>query len=487
MRVASIIIENLIIAQQQIAKVQPFADIIELRLDYLTEFNLAEIRKLREKISLPVLFTVRKQTHGGKCKLPETERLTLIQQLATLTPEYIDLEIEVPIEFSTQLLVDYPQIKLIRSYHNFSETPADLFALFQQMQHTNFSIIKIATFAKSISDTLRLLIFLQEVNQKYLVAGMGMGEYGQISRILAPVVGSPLIYGSVDAESVAAPGQLTLEELSNIYRVQLLNRSSKIYALLGDPVDGSIGHFFHNKAFAERHENAVYVKIKIADNMLAEAIPLFKLLPFAGFSVTMPHKETVVPFIDQLEGVAKAIGVVNTIKCLDNKFIGFNTDAVAGVEVLSGKRSLKNSQVLILGAGGSAKAIAYALHEQGAKITICNRTIQSAKIFTDKFAMQCIGFEQLFAQVKMGYDVIINTLPVAAFNEQIQALSVEKIHASACKKPLALDIVYQSKTTPFIQLAQIAGWDYLEGETFYISQALAQLTIWLGVLGKKMS
>lgn len=282
MRVASIIANNIFIAQSQIAQAAAFADIIELRLDYWAQpLDMAVVAKLRSSISLPVMFTLRKASHGGQQEMDKQQRLSSIKELAKLAPDYMDLEWDTPIDLVTALRNAYPNIKLIGSYHNFTETPTDLKQLFRQIYQPVYHLIKIATMANSIGDTLRLLLFLQEHSQQYPMIGMAMGEYGQVSRILAPVVGSYFSYGSIDAVSVAAPGQLTLADLTSIYRIHLLNRQTSVYALLGDPVAHSRGHLYHNAAFAQMQQNSVYVKLLAPSQQLEQAMPLLRQLPFA--------------------------------------------------------------------------------------------------------------------------------------------------------------------------------------------------------------
>lgn len=477
MRIASIICEDLTLSRLQIAKALPFCDGIELRLDYLKEIDILEIEKLRHEIACPVIFTLRKKSQGGKCDLPERERLLIVQQLAFLLPDYIDLEFDTPPEFLAMLKEDYPSIQLIGSYHDFTQTPDNLEGLFQALYNPAFAIFKLATYANNLCDTLRLLIFLQNTSQRYRIIGMAMGEYGQASRILAPVVGSLMTYGCVDEVSSAAPGQLTLSEMTDIYRVHLLNRKTTIYALLGATIVQSPGHLFHNRAFKKLGKNAVYVKLKLAPEMLAEAMLLFRQLPFFGFSVTIPHKETVVEFLDEVFDNAKVIHAVNTVKKEGEKYLGFNTDGVASVDVLSEKINIKDKEILILGAGGSAKAIAHALLTNGAKVTLCNRTLQRAKTFTEQYGGEAIDFSALFALQQLPYTIIINTLPADAFTEQCGDW---KIPLTTDSKNIAMDIVLKPLDTLFLQRASAVGYFCITGDALFKGQAERQLRIWFG-------
>ncbi len=475
MRVASIISNDITQMQAQIAQALPFADVIELRLDYLSEVNPSAIAQLRQQITLPVIFTLRKVSQGGKCTMPEQQRLFVIQQLAMLLPDYLDLEYDVPVEFANIIHSDYPAIQLIRSYHDFSQTPEDLPALFNSLQHPSFASIKIATHANTPSDALRLLIFIQTITRKHQVTGIAMGEYGQVSRIIAPVVGSLFTYGSVDDDVSAAPGQLTLKELTETYRVHTLNRETQIYALLGHPVSQSPGHIFHNQAFTRLNKNAVYVKLNIAPEYLSTTVPLLKQLPFAGFSVTIPHKETMLQYVDELVDDAQEIHALNTIRQRDNRYQAFNTDGVAAADVLTKKMALSGKPILILGAGGSAIAIAYALMRQGAMVTLCNRTLARAEQFVQRHGGAAIDFATLFSSQQLPYHVIINTLPANAFNQQCAEWQLPR---AATDTAIAMDIVLKPLDTLFLQKARAVGYDCIGGDALYVGQALRQLQLW---------
>ncbi len=478
-RVASIIEKNCVAASSQINQISPYADIIELRFDYWLELNLTEIAILREQITLPVIFTLRTQAQGGYCSLSETERLDFIRQLATLAPDYVDLEYNVAAEFISELKRDFPKIQIIGSYHDFNSTPDSLAALWQAIYQPLFHIFKIATFAHSICDSLRLMLFTQEYSQHHRLITMAMGEYGQVSRITGKIVGSLFTYGSVDTNTSAAPGQLSLAELTDIYRVQTLNSQTQIYALLGNPISQSPGHIVHNQMFALLQKNAVYVKLRVAQEDLKTAVSLLRQLPFAGFSVTIPHKEQIVQELDVLSEEAQIIHVVNTIKRQNNQYQGYNTDGSGAADVLATKFSLAKRRILILGAGGSAKAIAYALLEHDAAITMCNRNRARAETFTAQYGGVTIDFPSLFAMSSLDFDVMVNTLPGEAFAELCQNWQIPPAKGP---ESIAMDIVLKPLDTLFLQKAKHAGWSCISGDALFAAQGLRQLEIWFDLV-----
>lgn len=476
LRVAVITGHDRLGAEKQIQQAMPSADAVELRLDYWKILNLEELADLRRRITLPVIFTLRKQSQGGGCAMPETQRLALLHQLAALSPEYMDVEYDVPGDWLSAFRCQYPSVQLIGSYHDFTATPDDLTQLLPMVANPLFDIVKIATFAHTICDTLRLLIFLRAVSERQRVIGMAMGEYGQITRILAPIAGSLFTYGCLNTESASAPGQLTLAELTDIYRVHLLNRDTAIYALLGDPIAQSPGHLVHNRAFALLKENAVYVKCRVAAGELTQAMSLLRKLPFFGMSVTIPHKETIVPFLDKLIAEAADMRIVNTIKREQDRYEGFNTDAAGAADVLETIAPLINQRCLILGAGGSAKAIAHILLTKGNAVTLCNRTLSRALDFTQLFGGKAIDFATLFSLQEFPYDIVINTLPATAYAQQCADWKIPRVTHG-----IAMDIVLKPLETPFIQSAKTAGWRCLTGDALFNAQALRQLKIWFNL------
>lgn len=202
-------------ARQQIQTALPYAEGIELRLDYWESSHFNDIKTLRQEFSLPMIFTLRKKSQGGLYQHDEIQRLKNITTLCELEPDYFDLECDIPKTFAQAIHATHPKIKLICSYHNFNETPHDLSTVLQNMQQSCFHIYKIATHANSTDDANRMLQFAKE-NQKIPMIGICMGELGKSTRILGPSVGNVMNYGCIDRSLATAPGQLTLEELSRI-------------------------------------------------------------------------------------------------------------------------------------------------------------------------------------------------------------------------------------------------------------------------------
>ncbi len=443
-------------------------DLLELRLDFCEDLNLEELAKI--KLPKPVLFTLRHQGQGGKYTAEPKERLALWLQLLALKPDYIDLESDFGDENILSIAKHYETSKIILSHHNFDNTPVnkELEATISKMQGLlPRAIYKIAAKANSTLDTLRMLALSKKYKGQLI--GISMGELGETSRILTPVLGAGFSYTPIDESS--APGQLAIQTLMNTYNFKSLTPTTKIYGLLGNPVKHSIGHIFHNK----RNTNAVYVKWCIAPEELTEAFTLLKEIEVQGLSLTMPLKESCLPLLDKLEETAKHIGAVNTIVVQNHIWTGHNTDGAGTLQAL--QTSLAEKSVFVLGAGGAARAIIYTAATQAAKVLVFNRTLAKAKAMAEEFMqnnkqlcqIEAYALESLETMAKeQGYDLLVNTLPSTT-----EAMPDDVFLAGKT----VMDITY-SHHSQFLEQAEKKNCKTFDGKSMFIEQALLQRKLW---------
>jgi 3-dehydroquinate dehydratase/shikimate dehydrogenase len=451
MLITVIQVKNYSIARQQVKQAASLTDGIELRLDYWPEVNIQAISALRCEYSLPMIFTLRRHDQGGAYVYSENERLETIRRLCQCCPDYFDLEYDISSDFVQEIKTAFPQIKLIGSYHNFKETPSDLTGILNSMQLMNFDYYKIATMAQGTLDALQMLLWITQQKNPRLT-GLCMGEQGQCTRILAPIVGCVFKYACIESKHATALGQLTLESLRSDYHLHKLNSDSNIYALIGDPIQQSIGHIAHNIAIRFLHKNAVYVKLKVTQAELRQVLTICRQLPFVGFSVTMPLKEMILPFLDEIEEAAYALKVINTI----SKYVGFNTDGLGAINALSALGDVSQQKLVILGAGGAARAIAYAAVQKNASVIILNRTLAKAKKLADELGCAYAPLNQ-WGSYCLGsdYNVIVNTIP--------EQTLVKKIKSSPNR--IVMNLVYSESACPL-------------GYAMYVHQALLQIKHW---------
>ena len=450
----------------QIVLAQQYADLVELRLDHFHLMDKAALTRLRTDFSIPMIFTLRSHQQGGKYKDSEELRLQEIKALAALNPEYLDLESHVPTQFLDDITANHPDIKLIISHHDFTKTPHDLDVILQKMQMCAAHHYKIAVHSENSLDTLRLLTWAKDGHKK--IIPISMGKHGQCSRILGPIVGSPICYATIDEKLVTAPGQLTAKTLSDVYRYHTLNPNSLLWGLIGDPIDSSTSDIIHNHMFKKIGIDGVYIKMQLSAQDLSEFFQLIKKLPFRGLSVTMPLKEAVIPYIDIIDPQAKEIKAVNTLLFDKLNVCGFNTDGFGALNAIERQCSVKNKKIVIIGAGGAAKAIAFEACRRGGEVTILNRDAKKALQLATQ--LNCIGkgLEHMSSCFQNGYDIIINSTPAEM---PIDPLFIRS-------ESLVMDIKSRPKETPFIKAAQEKDCRIVYGYQMFIEQAIGQYNIW---------
>ncbi|MBX9703370.1 MAG: type I 3-dehydroquinate dehydratase, partial [Silvanigrellaceae bacterium] len=406
-------------------------DILEIRLDFIQDIhiNLDNIKQnlIPQKIIFPIILTLRSSQEGGFYSGGEEQRRAIIWELAeTLQPAFIDLEASIDAHWLSSFQAHYPKIKIILSYHNFKGTDKNISEILSMMQQkANASFYKIALYTHSTLEALELLCFLNDVNDNKKIILIPMGEKGKSCRILTPIFGSALFYCALFENKFTAPGQLTITEAQSIYHIAKLNEDTKIYGLLGDPVEQSIGHLFHNEYFNKLNLNAIYVKWQIPISDLKKSILLLKKLNINGLSITMPLKEKILPFLDELNIDAKNIGAVNTVVTHNGKWVGYNTDGKGALETI--KLNVQGKTIALLGAGGAAKAIIYEALKLNAKVIVFNRTLKKLKQISTQFKNKQLDYSSLenFNALNniLHYDILINTLP---FNISLPKFLLQK-------------------------------------------------------------
>lgn len=451
-----------------IASQKMYIDGIEVRLDYFEHIDEEAINSFLKECGLPVMLTLRRNDQGGRFSGTEKERLDLLEALCELGPAYVDLEYDVPEDYRKRLFETYPSISFLSSYHDFSKTPDDLEEVLRKLKSPYVHLYKIAVTAISCLDALKVLSFVRVHSHENKIIGIAMGEEGQITRILAPVAGSFLTYAPLSVDDSTAPGQITAREMQEIYHFRNLNRETAIYSLIGDPVTKSLGAVIHNAVFEDAHINAVYIKVRVAKEDLQALLSKARELPFKGFSVTMPLKEVILSMLSQTSIQTKVIGACNTVLVSDHQMIGFNTDGIGALDAIEEKCLVYGKHVVIVGAGGSAKSIAFEAVQRGAYVTLINRTPEKALEIANILGCQWGGLE-LFKKVsEKGYDILINCTPDSNVIAEQWILPGK----------IVMDIVYIPKNIPFLVKALKKNCQIVYGYEMFVYQALEQQRIW---------
>jgi 3-dehydroquinate dehydratase/shikimate dehydrogenase len=326
--------------------------------------------------------------------------------------------------------------------------------------------VKIAAKSRTIRDSIRLLRLAR--GSKNFVA-VPMGEIGLPGRILALREGSAMAYAPV-AEATA-PGQVSLSELKHLYRAHQLTRRTRVYGVIGDPVGHSLSPLLHNTGFVARHVDAVYLPFLV--RQISDFLTAVPELGIRGFSVTLPHKQNILKYLKECEPLAADIGAVNTVVVRGNgSLYGCNTDYVGVLRALQKKLRLAGSRVLIFGAGGSARAAAFALARAGATVGICARRERAAKELARAAGGEVVPRRALRTET---FDAVLNSTPIGMHpNDGISPLSPGELR---CR--VAMDLIYRPYKTQLLNIAAKKGIATVSGVEMFLAQGIAQWEIWM--------
>ena len=455
--------------------VEQGAELVELRLDYISA--RVNVQRLLKDRPCATVVSVRREQDGGKYTGSEEARLIMIREAIANGIEYIDLEEDIAGQIPR-----FGKTKRIISYHSFRNTPENLRELHARLKALDADIVKIATMANQPHDNLRMLEMMQESGSPTI--GMCMGDIGTPSRILGPKFGAPFTYATFHHERALAPGQLSYDQMVNIYRHNSIGPQTAVYGVVADPVGHSLSPQIHNAAFGEAGIDAVYTPFRVPFDALGQFIEDVPRLGIRGLSVTIPHKEAIAKFITKVDPAVKGIGAVNTVLFKDAEVLGYNTDYKAAMDCLENALGgavppgapspLKNKKVLVLGAGGVARAVMYGLQRRGAKTTIASRTRSRAQFLAELFGGRCVEWS---ARHVSDVEVLVNCTPVG-MHPNVDETPISKSHL----KPgmIVFDTVYNPESTLLLKEGRSQGCRIVTGVEMFIRQAALQFLLFTG-------
>jgi 3-dehydroquinate dehydratase/shikimate dehydrogenase len=296
-----------------------------------------------------------------------------------------------------------------------------------------------------------------------------MGEAGFATRVLSPAFGGLYTYAAPHSAEGTASGQISAKVLRGLYRLSKFTRDAKIFGVIADPVRHSISPAVHNRAFQARRVDAVYLPFLVQPGKLKDFFVLAQKLPLAGFSVTLPHKQKVIRYLDQIDPLARRIGAVNTVWRKGGKWKGANTDA-AGVTVpLEKHLRLGKASILIAGNGGAARGAAFALAESGAKLAITGRNLDRVRALANACGAEPLPREQ--AEARM-FDALIHATPLGMAPRLNECYFENRIPAK-----IVFDMVYNPLETLLVRRAKAQGATVIPGISMFLEQAARQFEI----------
>ncbi len=446
------------------------AKMVELRLDYVSSrVNIARLLADRVTKDCQVIITCRRQEDGGKWNGTEEARILLLREAIAEGADYVDLEEDIASQIPR-----FGKTKRIVSYHNFRKTPTDLRELHDRMVNLDPDIIKLATMANDPHDNVRMLEMMQQ--SEIPTVGMCMGDIGMPSRILAAKFGAPYTYATFHHERTLAPGQLSFDQMREIYRYESINHDTAVYGVIADPIGHSLSPHVHNAAFDQAGINAVYCPFRVPSDSLDQFIKDAPRLGIRGLSVTIPHKEAIARHLTKVDPAVKSIAAVNTVVFDGAETIGYNTDYNAAMDCIEhalgtiGARPspAKNKRVLVLGAGGVARPIVYGLKSRGALVTVASRTRQRADRLGKAYECKAIDWE---ARHRVPCEVVVNCTPIG-MHPNVDESPVNKTFLKPSM--LVFDAVYNPESTLLIKDGRERNCHVVTGVEMFIRQAMLQ-------------
>jgi 3-dehydroquinate dehydratase/shikimate dehydrogenase len=463
------------LAEEWKAVAEAGAELVEVRADCLRrDPDLKRILKVRPT---PLVFTARRGSDGGLWRGSEEKRQQLLREAIALGVDYIDLEIDV-----ADKIRRFGPTKRIVSFHNQRKTPEELPDLAERCAGLDADVVKVATLASTLGDASRVLRIASRA--KVPTIAIAMGEIGFFTRVLGAKYGAPFTYAGFNLDRVFAPAMPFFQELKRDYCYDQIDAQTEVYAVIGDPIAQSLSPAVHNAAFRHLGLNKVLVPVLVPADSLDAFFNELDWLGIRGFSVTIPHKESLLNFLDQRDEVVERIGSCNTVVVQDGRRSGSNSDYQAAMDTLertlggdpasTTTSMLLDKQVLILGAGGVARTIAFGLLRRGAGVTIVNRHDERAGKLAEELGCRSTSWAMRAGTIS---DILINCTPVGMH----PYLDDTPVPPAAFRAgTLVFDTVYHPENTMFLKLARERGCTTISGVEMFVQQAARQFQLYTG-------
>jgi len=445
----------------------------ELRLDYLQNWNgfPAELHHMLMRLRAPLaIATCRRTDAGGLFAGSVAEQIERLEAAVGAGCHRADVEIESVERAGARILERLRQAKVIVSHHDYRRTPP-LGPIYRRLARLPVAYVKIATHARCLEDNLRYADLLRAHRAGSRLVAHALGPSGLPSRLMALKWGSAFTYGSAGQHLAVASGQLPAQVMRSVYRVDRLDARTQVYGVLGSRASISLSPAMQNSAMHAKHVNAIYLPCETGK--LGDFLKLARKLNFSGFSVTMPFKTSIIRELDWVEPLAAEIQACNTVAVQRGKWTGWNTDAAAVVDVLAKRLRLAGSRVLVLGAGGAARAAAYALRAEGAEVMISARREPVARRLASGVSARVIPWGE---NDGLDVDIVINATPVG-MSPHIEALPTD---LARLRTRVVFDMVYHPYETRLLADARRRGLTAISGLEMLVAQGARQFEIWTG-------
>ncbi len=469
---------------RQIKRAEDSADVIEIRLDCIESKQIHKaFAFLASKKSL--ILTYRPKEQGGKIEVDKNQR-SIFWTVFVENGFFDKRKIWIDCEFDLKSELKNLKFQKIISFHDFEKVPENLESIYETLSEKD-AIAKIAVKADEITDTIPIWKLLEKArSENKQIIPIAMGEAGKWTRILGLAHGAFLTYAAIESGRETAPGQVSAEDLIEVYRARELDENAEVYAVIAGDTSYSMSAYLHNAAFKFHDLNSVFVPLQVKNldefmrRMVLETSREIEL-NFRGFAVTNPHKIEIMKYLDSISEDAKKIGAVNTVRIENGKLHGCNTDWQGFVEPLKDfYGDLTSAKVAVIGNGGAARACIYALKKENAEVTILARNLEKAKSLADEFKVKLEELPKTKDRKSKtdfkNFEIIINTTPLGTKGKlenetPLFAEQIKNIH-------LAYDLVYNPCVTAFLHEAKSVHIPTIGGLKMLVVQAMKQFEMW---------
>lgn len=449
-----------------VRKYEKQIDIVELRVDHLNEDEQLYAKRFPSMINIPCILTIRRDVDGGLFTGSEFSRTTLFgRALAFADPDktknfaYVDFEEDYHVPSIQDAAMAFG-VRIIRSCHNMTEPILNLREKCDSMRKTGYEIPKIAFMPKSLSDVANLFREGEAMTQ-YEHILCAMGPEGFPSRVLPVFSNSYLSFVSPEEmlANTNAIGHIDPITLNKLYHFKDITKKTNLYGVIGWPLPKTSSPAIHNHGFRKIGIDSVFLPIRSPN--VYEALNFAEKMSFKGLAVTSPYKESVMYYLHEQSPEVIQIGACDTIIRKNNHWVGHNVDCLGFKHALTdfiGNFNLKRKKVAIIGAGGTAKAVAYVLKQFGAKVCIFNRTIEHAQNLAEKYGFEYCQLDQNCVEKLDEYSTLIIQATTVGMGEDSSSIENDPISFYNFRgNELIFDVNYYPSTTPLMKRASTAG------------------------------
>ncbi len=444
------------------------ADLVEVRLDSLAD---PAPERIVAAVGAKLILTCRPVWEGGRFSGNEDSRLNLLRRGIDAGAAWIDIELN-----AAEKLGSPGASRLIVSHHDFTATPSNLDDLLDRLLDRRPDVAKLVTTATGPEDVLAVLSLLRRHDRSIRLAAHTMGGPGVAGRILAARFGSAMVYGAARSDAAAAPGQPTLLSLIEDYGLDRDLSSAAVLLLIGGRLEHSISPRMMNRTFRAGDIDALYVPFALKDPR--PVLDALSDLGCRGVAVTLPLKQTVAGMVDGCDRGAERVGAVNTVTVSEDALVGYNSD-VDGVlgAVHEEIPDLDGKRVVVLGAGGAARAAVFCLLEAGAAVRVVNRDHARGESLARTAGCEASTLDLIDPE---GVDLLVNATPVG----QWPAVDATPAPGTFLRPTMTVfDMVYNPRETRLLREAAAVGARTIPGIEMLARQADRQLSLWLGTAG----